>query len=126
MAYFDLRAADEYKLVVLVREDLKMTRGKIAAQTGHAVVNCLLSVMKKDSKSFERWTLNNQPIIVLRVNSEKELFEFKAILDAQSINNSVVCDAGRTEVEPGTITCMGIGPAAASVIDKITGELKML
>jgi len=126
MAYFDFRSADEYKLVVLVREDLKMTGGKIAAQSGHAVVNCLLNALKKDTKSFDRWTQNNQPIIVLKVSSEKELFEFKAMADAQNINNSIVTDAGRTEVEPGTRTCMGIGPVASSVIDKITGELKML
>jgi len=126
MAYFDIRSADEYKLVVLVREDIKMSKGKIAAQTGHAAVNCVLSIKKKDPDSFEKWSDNNQPIITLRVDSERELFEFKAIADAQDINNSVVCDAGRTEIEPGTFTCLGIGPASSLKIDKITGNLKKL
>jgi len=126
MAYFDIRSADEYKLVVLVREDIKMSKGKIAAQTGHAAVNCVLSIRKKDPDSFDKWSDNNQPIITLRVDSERELFEFKAIADAQDINNSVVCDAGRTEIEPGTFTCLGIGPASALKIDKITGNLKKL
>jgi PTH2 family peptidyl-tRNA hydrolase len=121
-----LRSSEEYKLVVLVRNDLNMTKGKIAAQTGHAAVNCVLSIKKKDPDTFDEWTSNGQPIIVLKVASEKELFEFKAIADAKGLNNSVVCDAGKTQIEPGTYTCLGIGPADSSVLDKITGELKML
>jgi len=125
MLRFEIRSAEEYKLVVLVRGDLKITKGKAAAQTGHAAVNCALSIRKKDPDTFDKWTTNGQPIIVLKVGTEREMFEFKAIADSQNINNSVVCDAGRTQIEPGTYTCLGIGPAAASVLDKITGELKM-
>ncbi len=121
-----IQSVEEYKLVVLVRDDVKMTKGKIAAQTGHAAVNCALSIKKRDPDAYDKWTLNGQPIIVLKIGSEMELFEFKAVADAQGINNSVVSDAGKTQVEPGTITCIGIGPAASAVIDKITGELKML
>jgi len=121
-----LGPSEDYKLVILVRSDLKITKGKIAAQVGHASVNCALSIKKKDSKAFDMWMLNGQTKIVLKVKSEAELFEFKAIADAQNINNSLIRDAGRTQIEPGTCTCLGIGPAASSVIDKITGELKML
>lgn len=119
-------SAEDHKLVILVRDDLKMSKGKIAAQAGHAAVNCVLSIKKKDAGAFEKWTMSNQPIVVLKIGSEREMFEFKAVADAQKINNSAVCDAGRTEVEPGTFTCLGIGPAPSSVLDKITGELKML
>ena len=121
-----LRSDEDYKMTVLMRDDLKMSKGKIAAQAGHAAVNCALSIKKKDPDAFEKWTCSGQPIIVLKISSERELFEFKAVADAQSLNNSVVCDAGRTQIEPGTITCLGIGPATSAVLDKITGELKML
>jgi PTH2 family peptidyl-tRNA hydrolase len=117
---------EDCKLVILMRNDLKMTKGKIAAQAGHAAVNCALSIKKKDSETFDEWTMNGQTKIVLKVGSERELFEFKAIADAQNLNNSLICDAGRTQLEPGTFTCLGIGPAASSVLDKITGSLKML
>jgi len=60
------------------------------------------------------------------VSSERELFEFKAAADAQGLVNSVITDAGRTEIAPGTVTCLGLGPAAASEIDKLTGALTML
>jgi len=126
MLRFEIRSVEEYKLVVLVRNDVKMSKGKVAAQVGHAAVNCALSIKKKDSDAFEKWTFNGQPIIVLKVNTEKEMFEFKSIADTQNLNNSIICDAGRTQIEPGTYTCLGIGPAAASALDKITGELSML
>ena len=117
---------EEYKMVIIMRNDLKMTKGKIAAQAGHAAVNCALSIKKKDPKTFDRWTMTGQTKVVLRVDSEKELFEFKAIADTQNINNSIICDAGRTQIEPGTYTCLGMGPAASPALDKITGELRML
>jgi len=126
MLHISFRVEEEYKLVVLVRDDVKMTKGKIAAQTGHAAVNCALSIKKKDPKTFDKWTLSGQPIIVLKVKNEKDLFEFKAVADTMGVNNSVITDAGKTQVEPGTRTCLGIGPASSEVIDKITGELKML
>jgi PTH2 family peptidyl-tRNA hydrolase len=116
----------DYKMVILVRTDLKMTKGKIAAQAGHASVNCALSIKKKDPKMFDMWALSGQAKVVLKVASEKELFEYKALADAQNINNSLITDAGRTQIEPGSITCLGIGPASSAVLDKITGELKML
>jgi PTH2 family peptidyl-tRNA hydrolase len=116
----------EYKLVILVRNDLKMGKGKIAAQVGHAAVNCALASKKNYPKNFDGWMSSCQPKIVLRVDSEEELFQFKAIADAQGINNSVITDAGRTQIEPGSITCLGIGPEKVSVLDKITGDLKML
>jgi PTH2 family peptidyl-tRNA hydrolase len=126
MFRIEFRSVEDCKMVILMRDDLKMSKGKVAAQAGHAAVNCALSIKKKDSDTFEKWTLCGQPIIVLKIGSERELFEFKAIADAQDLNNSVICDAGRTQIEPGTFTCLGMGPAASAVLDKITGELKML
>ena len=50
----------------------------------------------------------------------------RMIASSNKIHIAVITDAGRTQVEPGTVTCMGLGPAPASELDKITGELKML
>ena len=117
---------EEYKVVVLVRQDLKMSKGKTAAQASHAAVSCALQAYRKRPSLFSQWDGIGQKIVCLKVASQKELFEFKAIADAQNLITAVVCDAGRTEVDPGTITCMGIGPEKQSVLDKITGELGML
>ena len=124
MALFD--RDDEYKVVVLVRQDVKMSKGKTAAQACHAAVSCAVQAMKRQPSVFSEWDSIGQKIVCLKVASQKELFEFKAIADAQKLITGLICDAGRTEIEPGTFTCMGIGPAKQSVLDKITGELSML
>ena len=124
MALFD--RDDEYKVVILVRQDVKMSKGKTVAQACHAAVSCAMQAYRKQPSVFSDWDSNGQKVVCLKVASQKELFEYKAIADAQKIITGVVCDAGRTEIDPGTITCMGIGPAKQSVLDKITGELSML
>jgi PTH2 family peptidyl-tRNA hydrolase len=123
MSIFDRDS--EYKVVVLVRNDLKMSKGKAAAQACHAAVSCALAAQKKHPSEFASWNSAGQKVSVLKVDSQKDLFEFKAIAETQGITCSIVCDAGRTEVDPGTYTCLGIGPEKQSVLDKITGDLKM-
>jgi PTH2 family peptidyl-tRNA hydrolase len=118
--------ADEYKMVIVVRADLGMSKGKTAAQVAHAAVNCALAAKKKNPDALDKWMMNAYPKIVLRADDETELFEIKSFADAAGIINSVVTDAGRTEIAPGSVTCLGIGPDAVSKIDRITGDLSML
>ncbi len=117
---------DGCKLVIIVRNDVKMTKGKVAAQAGHAAVNCALASRKNNPSKFSEWYNSGQTKVVLKVDSLRELFEFKAIAEAQGITCSLVTDAGRTQIDPGTVTCLGMGPDKESVLDKITGDLKML
>ena len=120
------KTAEESKMVIVMRNDLKMSKGKIAAQAAHAAVNCAFASKKKDPKNFDKWMSEGQKKVVVKVNSEKELFEIKSIADAAGLINSVITDAGRTEISAGTVTCIGLGPSKDSILDKITGELKML
>ena len=117
---------DEYKMVIVVRADLKMSKGKTAAQVAHAAVNCAFASKKHNIDAFENWMYNAYPKIVLKAKDEEELFEIKAFADAAGLVNSVITDAGRTEIAPGSVTCLGIGPDASSKIDRVTGELSML
>ena len=117
---------EEYKMVIVVRADLGMSKGKTAAQAAHAAVNVSLASMKKNPDAFEMWMHNAYPKIVLKVKDERELFEIKSFADAAGLINSIITDAGRTELVPGTVTCMAIGPDAESKIDKVTGDLSML
>ena len=120
------KVAEESKMVIVMRNDLKMSKGKIAAQAAHAAVNCAFASKKKDPKNFDKWMSEGQKKVVVKVNSEKELFEIKSIADVAGLINSVITDAGRTEIAPGTVTCLGIGPAPESAVDKVTGDLTML
>ena len=117
---------EEYKLVVVVRNDVKMGKGKIAAQVGHAAVECALYAEKKDRKSFDAWYSSGQAKVVLKVDSMDDLTKYMQIARSSGLHTAVITDAGRTQIEPGTVTCMGIGPAPVSEIDRVTGDLKML
>ena len=114
-------------MVIVVRNDLKMSIGKTAAQVGHAVLGAYQRSMNKNALLVNNWqNFSGQAKIVLQVNSEKEL---KDIEDNAKKNGLITClihDAGRTEVAPNTPTCCAIGPDLVSNIDKITGNLKLL
>lgn len=118
--------SEEYKLVVLVRTDLDMGKGKIAAQVGHASVECALRAEKKDKKAFDQWMLGGQKKVVLKVANRDEMVRYMSEAKSRGLYACMITDAGRTEVEPGTNTCVGIGPAPGSEIDRVTGGLKML
>ena len=118
--------SDEYKLVVLVRNDLKMGKGKTAAQVAHAAVDCALYAEKKDKKSFDGWYSSGQAKVVIKVDSFEELTRYMAEARSVGLHTSMITDAGRTQIEPGTVICVGIGPAVAGDIDRVTGSLKML
>jgi len=113
----------KYKQVILVREDLKLPRGKMSAQVSHASVDC---VLKSDKKIIEKWKQQGGKKVVLKIADERELFKYMSMLENEGIKVSLIKDAGHTVVEPGTITCLGVGPDSEEKIDKITGNLKMV
>ncbi len=117
---------EEYKQVIVVRTDLKMSKGKLAAQAAHAAVSALLEALKYKREWVEKWIEQGQKKVVLRVESEKELIDIYEKARRKNLPVSLIIDAGRTELEPGTKTCVGIGPAPSRRIDEITGELKLL
>lgn len=112
----------ELKQVILIRKDLNMSKGKIAAQAGHACVDATLSSNKK---LIDSWKKQGMKKIALKVENEEELLTYLKKAEEQGLIFSLIVDAGHTEVDPGTKTCGAIGPAPESLIDKITGDLKM-
>jgi len=113
-----------YKQVIIVRADLKMGKGKIAAQASHASLSAFLLANKKDPESTQEW-LPYQKKIVLKVDSEEELISIYKHLKTR-FPTSLITDAGHTQVEPGTHTCIGVGPAKEAEIDKYINTLKLL
>jgi len=111
------------KQVILVREDLKLPKGKLAVQVAHASVEAAL----KSSKSkVDEWESEGMKKVVLKVKDLDELKKFQQLVKAEKLVASLITDAGRSVVEPGTITCLAIGPDEDSKIDKLTGHLKMI
>ena len=113
----------ELKQVILVRADLKMSKGKIAAQASHASVDCIL---KSHKDLVEEWRKQGMKKIVLKVKSVEELKKYMALAHQANLTACIIADAGHTEVDPGTVTCVGIGPDDEEKIDKITGDLPTL
>ncbi len=116
----------EYKMVAVVRADLKLSTGKLAAQVAHAAVNCALASRKKKARWFKDWHDQGQKKVVLKVNSFDELIEVNMRAENEGLVTSLITDAGHTELPPGTTTCLGIGPAPEQLIDRITGELGLM
>jgi PTH2 family peptidyl-tRNA hydrolase len=112
------------KLALLVRTDLDMGRGKIAAQVAHAAVTAVLAT--QGSGDCEEWLAQGQPKVVLRVGSAAELSQVTGDARAAGLPVHVIQDAGRTQVPPGTPTCCAIGPAATRRLDALTGRLSLL
>lgn len=134
---------EECKLVLVVRTDLGMTKGmfslrstltsltflgKIAAQCGHATLACYKRLLRKDPKSalLRRWENQGQAKIALQVKSEAELEILQATAMSLGLVAEVIADAGRTQIEAGSHTVLGIGPGPVSVINKVTSELRLL
>ena len=112
-----------YKQVILLRQDLKLPLGKASSQVAHASVDATL---KSDKKIVDLWKKDGGKKIVLKVKDEKELFKYKQMAEDNGLKTALIQDAGHTVVEPGTITCLGIGPDEEDKIDSVTGKLKMM
>ena len=115
----------EMKQVVVVRTDLGMGRGKIAAQAGHACVLGAEQARASHPRWFSDWW-SGQAKVVLRVPGPRELEAVLRAAREAGLPCSRVTDAGLTQLSPGTVTCISIGPAPAQQIDRITGTLKLL
>ncbi|XP_076394127.1 peptidyl-tRNA hydrolase 2, mitochondrial isoform X2 [Megachile rotundata] len=115
---------DNYKLILVIRTDLKMGKGKVAAQCAHAAVAAYKSV-RKHPKILQAWEECGQAKITVKVDSEDALKEIVKHARAVGLLANIIHDAGRTQIEPGSKTVCAIGPGPAPLIDQVTGHLKL-
>jgi PTH2 family peptidyl-tRNA hydrolase len=114
---------ENYKQAIVVRGDLKLPKGKMAGQVAHASVDATL---KSSRSHIDAWRAQGMKKVVLKVDSLDELYKLKEEARELGLTTSVISDAGKTVVEPGTVTCMAIGPDSEDKIDKITSKLKLI
>lgn len=115
-----------YKQLLIFRSDLKLSRGKLAAQAGHAAVSAAQNAFVYHKKWWDSWLHEGQCKIAVKVANEKELFKLKKAAEDLDLPNALIIDRGLTEIPEGTITCLGIGPAPENKIDRLTGKLQLL
>lgn len=128
----------EPKQVIVVRKDLNMSPGKLAAQVAHASLSAVLSsgagIKHPESKTLilemndplKEWLLGSHTKVVVAVNSEEELLEVYNNAQNAGVRRSIIKDEGRTELQGQNYTTVAIGPASAEDVNAITGKLKLL
>ena len=115
-----------YKMVIAMRTDIKMSKGKIAAQAGHAAVSAAEYARKNRPEWWSPWIMEGQCKIAVKVRSEQEIMEIERKARNSGLPAALIVDRGLTEIPPNTTTCLGIGPAPANKVDIITGKLSLL
>ena len=115
----------ELKQVLILRKDLKMSKGKAAAQASHAAVSAAIKMMRQNPTLFNKWWNGGQMKVVLAVESETQLEEIESRIRRSGVFVAKINDAGRTQLPPGTTTALGIGPHNQLEIEKITSTLKL-
>lgn len=115
-----------YKQVIVFRSDLRLSRGKTAAQAGHAAVSAAEEARKHRKEWFDGWLREGQCKIAVKVPNEKTLTELGEQTKEMGLPCALIVDRGLTEIPPNTVTCLGIGPAPAERVDKVTGKLPLL
>ncbi len=115
-----------YKLVVAVRSDLELSPGKLAVQVAHAAIMTALEAKAKHRKWFSEWYAEGQKKVVVKGGTLRDLHTLRAKARSLGLSTALVEDAGLTELPPGTVTCLGIGPGPNPIVDQVTGSLKLM
>jgi len=115
-----------YKQVIVFRSNLKISKGKLATQAGHAAFSAAEEAHKHHKNWWNAWVREGQCKIAVKVKNEKELLKLEKQAKELSLPCALIIDRGFTEIPPGTITCLGIGPAPCEMVDKLTGALPLL
>ena len=111
------------KQVMIVRKDLKMGKGKLAAQCCHGAIG---AYKKSPADKIRKWENEAYAKVVLKVQTKEELLELKKLADEKGICNYLVIDAGRTQIPTSSITVLALGPDEDEIIDEVTGDLKLM
>ena len=115
-----------FKQVIVFRSDLKLSKGKTAAQAGHAAVSASEEARKHRREWFEGWMQEGQCKIAVKVKDEAELCRLEVSAKELGLPSVLIVDRGLTEIPPGTLTCLGIGPGPVEKVDRLTGRLHLL
>ena len=110
------------KQAIVARTDVGMGQGKLAAQVAHA---SLSAYEDADNRTRKEWKGGGQKKVVLKASGESQLFELADVAEREGLPHAVVRDAGHTQLDPGTVTALAVGPGDEAIVDKVTGDLAL-
>jgi len=116
----------ELTMVLVSRNDLKLSSGKLAAQCSHATAECILKAKKSTPRELDRYLREGARKIICKTDNLQSMKEIHKKAKKLNLISYMVTDAGHTEIPSGTITIVGIGPGPRKKIDKITGTLSLM
>jgi len=139
----------ETKQVIVVRRDINMRKGKMAAQVAHASLAAVLSLMDMSTRCFmdsgrpipydeynfriyhsdpvHEWLRDKFTKIVVGIPTEQEIKDLHERAKQLKIPCALIIDCGLTEFhDVPTITTLALGPAKSEILDELTGNLILL
>lgn len=106
----------------------------MAAQASHATLACYKELTRAaqrnpgstEARLLRRWERGGQKKIAVQIKSQDEMMELMGVARSLGVTAEVIADAGRTQIDAGSLTVLGVGPAPESLVNQVTGHLKLL
>ena len=114
------------KMVFVINHELKMGKGKIAAQVGHAAVKATLQSGEHRPELLDAWLSTGQKKVCVKADDVRQLEQIEHQAKHHQILTSKIRDAGHTQIPAGSYTVLALGPDEEEKLDALTGELKLL
>ena len=129
-AGYSFDGSDDLKMVFLVRQDLKMGAGKIAAQVAHAAIGLYDDIFEGDNiyqkNALDNWFNFGQKKVVLKADNLNIMIEVVRKCKELKLQYCMITDAGHTQIPAGSVTVLGIGPDTSEKINLVTGNFKLM
>ena len=117
---------EKLKMVFIVNHELKMGKGRIAAQVAHAAVKATLACGEQDPTLLDAWFKTGQKKICVKGDSSQHLDRLSIDAKKHGILTNKIHDAGHTQIPAGSFTVLALGPCRDEDVEIITGDLKLL
>ena len=102
-------------VAVILRKDIHMGKGKFATQAAHAIVSLI-------PERGQKWDFEQNPVDVWTVKGEENLLGIHSKFSRQKYDCTIIRDAGKTQLIPGTRTAVGVGPINEAEFDLVMSE----
>ncbi|KRH94850.1 Peptidyl-tRNA hydrolase [Pseudoloma neurophilia] len=119
-------------LYLIINNDLKMSKGKILSQVCHLISEIFTTFLKEHVGVIKDWKKKGEAKIVLKASFQnikdiiKNVENYNNLIDKNSqLKITRIHDAGRTQVAPGSLTVISIGPCEKEIASKFVADLKM-